>query len=297
MSKPKGVFTLLTRGYPSEQYYGKLIQRNEYIYQNFNRHMDEEYPLIIFHEGNISTEHQNVILNYNKNKLVSFVDISKDFKWPSDLPMSEMLDGGFHPGYRLMCKFNCYHVWDYVKDYDYMFRVDEDTFIGELKYDVFQYMQDNNMDYLVGRFCEETHKLTNFSIPSKAHELLGDRWQVSDYDQEELWVPYSNLLIAKVSLFREPEVQSFLKDLTSDPRFLTHRWGDHVVQGIVLKAFSSKEKVSFIPDFEYMHGSHMCVSRNGRALEGILSPHEADVFDLVLSGKQPEHYCVSNKMY
>lgn len=297
MSRPKGVFTLLTRGYPNEQYYGKLIHRNQYIYNSFNRHMQEEYPLIIFHEGNISRQHQDFILSHNQNKYVSFVDISEHFRWPSSIPLSEMKDGGFHPGYRLMCKFNCYHVWDYVQEFDYMFRVDEDTFIGELRYDVFQYMQDKNLDYLVGRFCEETHKLTNDTIPAKAHELLGERWQESDYDQTDLWVPYSNLLIAKVSLFRDPEVQTFLEQLTSDPRFLTHRWGDHVVQGIILKAFSSKDKVSFIPDFEYMHGSHMCVSKNGRALEGILSPHEANVFDLVLSGKQPEHYCVANAMY
>lgn len=294
IKKPKGVFTLLTRGYPNEQYYGRLIQRNEYIYQNFNRHQTQQYPLIIFHEGNIPKQHQDFILSYNKNDNVSFVDISKDFKWPSNLPISQMMDSGFHPGYRLMCRFNCFHVWDYVSEYDYMFRVDEDTFIGELSYDVFQYMDDNNLDYLVGRFCEETHSLTNTTIPEKAHQLLGERWTVEMYDQNDLWVPYSNLLIAKVSLFKQPDVQKFLKELTDDPRFLTHRWGDHVVQGIVLKAFSSPEKIGYIPDFEYMHGSHMCLTRNGRALEGILSQHEAKVFDLVLSGKQPEHYCVSN---
>lgn len=291
----KGVFYLLTRGYPHPQYYGKLIQRNEYLYQNFNK--DYQYPLVIFHEGNISKEHQDFIQANNKNTNTTFVDISENFRWPADLPLSQMQDGGFHPGYRLMCKFNCFHVWDYLKDYDYAFRVDEDTFIGPIEYDIFEYMSNLNMDYLVGRFCEETHKLTNTTIPKKAHELLGDKWTEDMYDQTELWVPYSNLLVARVGLFRQPEVQKFLKELTSDPMFLTHRWGDHVVMGIILKAFSSADKINYIPSFEYMHGSHMCLTRNGRALEGILSPHEANVFDLVLSGKQPEHYCVSNAVY
>ncbi len=286
----KAAIVLLSRGYPHKEWYGKLIERNNYIYNNFNSKLEKQYPLIIFHEGNIALEHQQFIIDGSKNNDVRFVNIATDFAWPDSIPLTSVQDPGFHLGYRLMCKFNCYHIWDYVKDFDYIFRIDEDTYIGNLDYDVFKYMDDNKLDYLVGRMCEETHPLTNTTIPAVAHALLGNRWTVDMYDQKELWVPYSNLYMARVGLFLQAEVQDFLRKITSNPRFLINRWGDHVVMGIVLKAFSSKDKVSYIKDFEYMHGSHNCISKDGRALEGILSPHEAEVFNLVLSGKQPEHY-------
>lgn len=290
MTKPKAAIVLLTKGYPSVQYYEKLVKRNLHIYENFNRFLDEQYPLIIFHEGNIPLEHQQAILDANQNQSLSFVDIGKEFVWPENVPMSMVQDPGFHLGYRLMCRFNCYQIWKHVKDYDYIFRIDEDTFIGELKYDVFQYMQDNNMDYLVSRFCEETHTLTNTTIPQVASDLLGDRYTVDMYDQYNLWVPYTNLYVARTGLFLQDDVQSFLRKLTSNPMFLTHRWGDHVVMGIVLKAFSSPEKVSHVHDFTYLHGSHHCLTKDGKALEGILSKREAEVFGLVPSGKGQDHY-------
>ena len=287
----KAAIVGLTRGYPSEQYYDKLINRNNHIYEKFNKNLEEQYPLILFHEGNIIPEHQKYIISQSKNDNVTFIDVADSFKWPEDkVPMSTMQDHGFAPGYRLMCRFNAYHIWCYTKEYDYIFRIDEDTFIGELKHDPFQYMYDNDMDYLLGRYCEETHDLTNRTLPFKASQLLYPLWKTYDYDQTELWVPYLNLMIASTKFFLQEPVQSFLKDITEDPRFLTHRWGDHVIQGIILKAFSKPERIDFIQDFEYMHGSHMCVSRNGQAVEGILSKHEAEVFNLKLSGKQPEHY-------
>jgi len=290
MNNTNAAIVLLSRGYPDIQYYQSLINRNSHIYHYFNKRFDNKFPLIIFHEGNITEEHQTIITNAGFGQTIKFVNIGDSFKWPENIPMHTMQDSGFHPGYRLMCRFNCYQIWDYVKEYDYIMRIDEDTYIGPLGYDVFEYMANNSMDYLVSRFCEETHKLTNTTIPDFAHELLGDRWTIDMYDQHDMWVPYSNLYVAKTSLFLQDDVQQFLKSLTKNPMFLTHRWGDHVVMGIVLKAFSSKEKVSHIHDFSYMHGSHQCLTVNGRAVEGILSPREAEVFGLELSGKQPDHY-------
>lgn len=290
MSRPNAAIVLLTKGYPRIEYYQNLVKRNIHIYENFNKHLEQQYPLIIFHEGNIPPDHQSAIIDGSMNQNITFVDIRRDFSWPENVPFNTLQDPGFHPGYRLMCRFNCYQIWKHVKDYEYIFRIDEDTYIGDLRYDIFQYMKDNDLDYMVSRFCEETHKLTNETIPKVAHELLGDRWTEDMYDQYDLWVPYTNLYAAKTSLFLQQDVQTFLRKLCYNPMFLTHRWGDHVVMGIILKAFSSKERVTHIHDFQYLHGSHQCLTKDGRALEGILSPREAEVFGLVPSGKAEQHY-------
>jgi hypothetical protein len=286
----KAALVLLTRGYPNNEWYSRLIQRNNHIYENFNKKLKTQYPLVIFHEGNITEEQQKFIVNQGKNEDVRFVNISSHFQWPQYCNPSLMKDSGFSHGYRIMCAFNSLHIWNYCKEFDYIFRIDEDTLIGDLDYDVFEYMESKNLDYMVGRFCEETHPLTNETIPPVAHALLGEKWKESDYDQTKLWVPYTNLYIAKTSLFLQPEVQNFLKALVENPDFFYNRWGDHVVSGIVLKAFSKSEKTEAIPNFIYLHGSHHCVTQNGRALEGILSSHEAEVFDCVLSGKSRDHY-------
>lgn len=281
---------ILTRGYSQKEWYGNLLQRNAHIYEHFNKRLKQQYPVVIFHEGNISLDDQKFIIENGKNSDVRFVNVSRHFHWPSYCDTRLVKDSGFHLGYRVMCAFNSVHIWNYCGEFDYIFRIDEDTLIGELNYDIFEYMESNNLDYMAGRFCEETHALTNTTIPSFAESILSGKWHSEDYDQTELWVPYTNLYIAKTQLFLRNEVQSFLHKLIENPDFYYNRWGDHVVSGIVLKAFSSKEKVQTIPNFTYFHGSHRCVTSNGRAIEGILSANEAKIFNCVLSGKSTDHY-------
>lgn len=290
MNSTNSAIVALVRGYPSLEYYQKLLKRNDCIYESFNKNLSEQYPLILFHQGNISLEHQNYIRNNGKNSFVEFVNIENDFRWPTYCDVNKVKDTNFYLNYRLMCAFNSLHIWKYCSKFDYVFRIDEDTFIDTLNYDVFDYMKKYSLDYMVGRFCEETHPLTNSTIPEFVHSILEHKWLVEDYNQIELWVPYTNLYIAKTAFFLQKEVQDFLNALIKNPDFFYNRWGDHVVSGIVLKAFSSKEKVQIIPNFTYYHGSHNCITKDGRVIEGIISQHEATIFDCVLSGKGSDHY-------
>jgi hypothetical protein len=290
MNNINAAIVVLTRGYHSKNYYEKLLKRNECIYENFNKHLVEQYPLIIFHEGNISNEHQQYIIDNGKNSNIKFIDVQEHFKWPSYCTFDKVRDVNFSLNYRIMCAFNSLHIWNYCREFDYIFRIDEDTFIDTLDYDVFKFMESNNLDYMVGRFCEETHPLTNITIPPFVHSLLQDKWHIDDYDQTELWVPYTNLYIANTKLFLQKEVQAFLNKLIKNPDFFYNRWGDHVVSGIILKAFSNKNKVKVIPNFTYYHGSHSCITKNGRVIEGIISENEANLFNCIPSGKGIDHY-------
>lgn len=283
----KAAITLLCRGYPSIEHYGKLLQRNEYIFTNFN--YAHEYPLIIFHEGNIPLSHQRYIKSHTPKQEITFIDIADKWVWPDNVP-KDVVDKRFHLGYSLMCRFNCYYIWDYVKDYDYIWRIDEDTLIGETVVDPFQTMEDFQLNYMMGRVCYESHEATNTTIPKYAHDILGVKWKESDYVQNPLWVPYTNLYVARPGFFLQPEVQDFLQKITSNPMFLTHRWGDHVVSGIVLKAFSNPYKVlPRVPGLTYYHGSHHCKIIEGRAVSGLLSKEEAELFDCVPTGDGDMH--------
>ena len=284
----KAAIVCLTRGYPNVNYYQNLINRNRRIYENFNKKLSNQYPLLIMHEGNISDSDISFIMSQEKNKLVRFINIKPDFTWPSNI--TYIKDDRFNLGYRLMCRFHTHKIWKYVKEYDYILRADEDAMLGNLDYDIFKYMKENNLDYMPSRFMHEYHDLTNETLPQAAEKLLSGIWSKENYDQTELWIPYTNLYAASVKFFLKEEVFKFLNNITNDPEFLINRWGDAPLHGISLKAFSSPEKIQTIPNFSYVHGSHHCLTTNGRAMKGIMSEYEAKYFDCVPSGEGDMHY-------
>jgi len=275
----KAAIVCLTRGYGNVLQYETLIKRNHKLFNNFNKRYD--YPLIIFHEGNISPIHQNYIEKNSCDQKLIFVDIQDEFTWPEEI--KQIRDNRFNLGYRMMCRFHSYFIWEHLKEYDYVLRVDEDGFIKKLDYNIFEHMIEKNLDYMTCRFMEEYHSLTNDTLPQACEKLL-DNWTVKDYNQnEKFWIPYTNLYTVKVSFFMQEKVQSFLKSLTMDPNFLMNRWGDAPVHGITLKAFGAK--TNFIEDCIYEHGSHKCTVENGRALNGYLSEKEGKYFNLIPDGK------------
>ena len=269
----------LTRGYNNIFQYETLIKRNNKIYENFNKRYN--YPLIIFHEGNITGQQQEYVFRNSNKQEISFVDIKEEFTWPSEI--TQIRDNRFNLGYRLMCRFHSFYIWEHLKNYDYVLRIDEDGFLEKLDYNIFEYMEDNNLDYTTCRFMEEYHSLTNNTLPQACEKLL-ENWTVKDYNQDEdFWIPYTNLYAVKVSFFMQEKVQSFLKSLVSDQNFLMNRWGDAPVHGITLKAFGANTE--FIKDCIYEHGSHQCMVENGRALNGYLSEKEGKYFNLKPDGK------------
>lgn len=291
----KCAIVLLTRGYSSYDQYFKLIQRNNHIYENFNKNLKQQYPLLIFHEGNISTDQQKFIFESSGNKDVRFIDVGSVFKWPQYCDIRSMKDQyNFGPQYRLMCAFNSFYIWNYVKEFDYIFRIDEDVLISNLDYDPFVYMNENNLNYLVSRYCYESHTLTNETIPKFVESIIPNNWTSKDYDQSELWVPYTNLYVAKTSLFNRKDVNEFLSKLIQNPDFFYNRWGDHVVSGIVLKAFCEKDKIHLMDNFSFYHGSHDCLTVNGKAVRGILHEYEAEYFNCIASSQGSNYYIKQN---
>lgn len=287
----KAAIVCLTRGYVDVQYYANLINRNRNIYENFNKDLVSQYPLLIMHEGNISEEHQKFILNYEKNSFVKFIDIKEHFNWPSNISTQEVKDDRFRLSYRLMCKFHSSEIWEYVKEYDYIMRIDEDVMIGPLNYDIFKYMEENDLDYMPSRFMHEYHDLTNETLPKRLSDFISNEfWEEGDYDQTELWIPYTNMYVGRVKFFTSKTVNSFLQTITKDKDFLINRWGDAPIHGVCLKAFSKPDRIRYIHDFICLHGTHECVTKNGRPLQGIMSEYEAKYFDCVPSGKGPMHY-------
>ena len=166
----KIVIAALVRGYEKNSGYKNLIKRNINIFRNIISKADNNISQILFHEGNISKKDQDFI-NSKSPKNTNFIDVSEDFGYDNKL-IEKIPDlERFGIGYRLMCKFNFLHIWKYIKDFDYLIRIDEDVIIKRFDMNIIKNIND---DFIFGtaKFSDETHKYTNQSLPDELMNIF-----------------------------------------------------------------------------------------------------------------------------
>ena len=136
----------------NDKYNGKvhsLIARNKSIYECINS--EGQYSFLIFHEGNITKEHQTYIQAQTPNQKIEFISVE---------------DTWGNRGYTSMCKFYYYDVWHYCKDYDWVLRVDDDVIIRQSEYDIFEKCTSPTV-FVSPYFWWENHlATTNTLVPS-----------------------------------------------------------------------------------------------------------------------------------
>lgn len=220
----------LTRGYEDITKYSDLIKRNNCIYEHINKEL--KYPLIIFHEGNITQAHQDYITHCSNGQLLKFVDISECW----------------YGGYEAMCQFQTYHIWNYCKEYDYVMRIDEDCHITKADSNPFE--QAKGLDYLVSKYWAESHSETNATLPDKVEALTGVSRDVF-YNHK---FPYTNVGVARVDFFLSKNINDILYMIAMCPDQRTNRWGDLPVLGCILNIYS--DRVGIMNGITYGHLTH-----------------------------------------
>ena len=182
----------LTRGYPNNKSkYDTLIKRNHGIYERINKLRDIPADLILFHEDDLSIEDQKYIQENSPEKLN--INVSKYFKYET-----LKLEGEekFNLGYRQMCRFHMFYIWNEVNNYDYILRVDEDIEISD--FDPYIFVNEFKITYLTGRFTKDTHRLTNQTLPPF---LIENTPKCKTYIQPQN--PYTNLYASSVDFWRQ----------------------------------------------------------------------------------------------
>lgn len=139
-----------------------------------------------------------------------------------------------------MCNFHTCDVWNYLKDYDVVLRVDEDCILSGDWSDVF----DGELDYRTPMFDIETHELTNKTLP----EWLGE--DAKYYDRT---MPYTNIFVSRTKPWFREDVQAWIDKVRKSQGCFKYRWGDHVLHGVILKKFGISNGT--VP-LSYYHGSH-----------------------------------------
>jgi len=249
----KNAIVALTRGYPEQKnLYDELLQRNKSIYEHINKKRDYPADIILFHEGNISEKDQSYLTKESPEPL-KFINVSKYFEG-KNLKLNG--ESKFDLSYRNMCRFNMFHIWNEVSEYDYILRVDEDIELKKFNPSIFEFMNLKNINYLTGRFTKDTHELTNSTLPQflmKNTEL--DIKKIYNHRN-----PYTNLFATKVNFWKQNDIYSILEKISLSDEQLINRWGDHTVQGILLNY--KEERIRLFPKLEYRHISHDLIIKN-----------------------------------
>jgi hypothetical protein len=206
---------------------------------------------LLFHEGNISAFDQR-ILGRLSGIPIRFVSVSEIFKPKPQDEWTGTSDFGL--GYSLMCRFNYEQVWDFLAEYEIAYRVDEDVIILSLPLPTTEI----ESDMAVGCLSEESHALTNATLPEKLKVLGVDHF----YDHR---FPYTNCYVTRVDFWLKPEVKEFVQRIGDDPRAIENRWGDLPVIGVALRSFGAWDPESSVdPKIRYAHGSHRASVLDGR---------------------------------
>ena len=262
-----------------------------FLFKYFNE--AHKYPVIIFHEGDYdSTSQQEIIMSVRVScrDLVSFQALDpNDFKLPSfidETKLNQILSIKPPPTpywrnkkYRMMCRWWLMHFMKYVKSYDYVMRLDDDSFIEEpIKEDLFKWMKEKDLNYAsnfihmdCGVCCYGMKQFFDKEFPDKK-EILKELFKPQEVpmqsvlfhpfrsvisivenplpdirEKETLWMPimyYNNFFITKTAFWETPEVKEQLRKIDKKGSIFYYRWGDSPIQSLLAILCSPSDKIS-----------------------------------------------------
>jgi hypothetical protein len=259
-----------------------------FLFRNFNA--VHKYPVIIFHEGDFKPNDQTEIINGIRKScrhLVNFHALDAgDFKVPEHIDKDKMArciatnptPYWRNEAYRNMCRWWVIHMHKYAAGYDYIMRIDDDSFIEETIPDLFKWADDKKLVYASNflhidcgicnygmmeffkkkfpHFAEEIDKMFVAQyLPSRAVQVHPFRTLLSitqDVMPEinetiPLYMPvifYNNFFITKTSFWQRPDVRELLEEIDQNGSIYYFRWGDAPIHTLIVQLMATPEEVS-----------------------------------------------------
>ena len=275
----RSCIAVLTRGYSSVLMYSNLIRRNKAIQENLT---DKTTDILIFHEGNITIEHQTHIADETPDLRIMFVDVNNGHAFKS-----EKTSITFHPGtsmfgigYRHMCSFWFVDFWYFVTGYDRILRIDEDCYI-DFNIDAVLAKLDN-YNFICGRWMEDVDfvviDLNKTTLDFLPHDTLGIKPFLfenahsgafssaeSDFATrifnarrcKDPAGPYTNVFALNLQNIRTHQLLSeYIKIIEDSGNIYRNRWGDLPLWGEAIHYLFGMKSVLIDTNIRYLHESH-----------------------------------------
>ena len=261
--------SVLTKGYDNINAYQMLIDRNNTIFNKIVNGSKYNFDLIIFHEGNITDEHQKYISSKSILPIV-FKDVrecgnKKAFHSSRDLVNTELCpptprSSWFALGYKHMCYFWSIDLFDYLSEYKYIMRIDEDVLVTKFDDSVLDKIINDDIKFGAPLFCYYEGKLDGPDVMVGLQKLTEDFYEKHNHIPpmpfDDILGCYTNFMVLNLDYFRNHKlVQAYLKEVDECNCIYSNRWGDASIWGIIVQALVD-EPYYLLDMVEYYHGSH-----------------------------------------
>ena len=247
----------LVKGFDTIDEYHMLRLRNKLLHENFNKKFN--YDMILFHEGNITKEHQKIMMDETPN--LQFININHYFRTSLENKKAHE-KGNINDrdiGFKHMCRFNSIYVYKTLSNYKYIMRADDDILIrSNIDIDLFDFMNKNGIIFGYGRLKIDDHLATNNTFPLFVSEYIKKNLIKSNCDETEINCKnfYNNFYITSTDFWFRDDVQKFLYSVEKSQNIYCYRWGDSPIQAMALKIFSHHTEWFQFTNFAYTHASH-----------------------------------------
>jgi len=259
-----------------------------FLFRHFNAEF--KYPVILFHEGDYDLRSQeDVLLSVREScrSLVSFQTLDpEDFKLPAHIDAEKVrrivalkpVPYWRNEKYRMMCRWWLTGFAKYAKNYAYVMRLDDDSFIEEpLKQDMFRMMEEKKAVYAsnlihtdCGLCCYGMKEFFEPKFRKKGQEaLIGELFMPMKIPMkaiqchtfrsvltlnnvthvpEELpaWSPviyYNNFFVMSMDFWRSPEVQTLVDEIDQNGSIFYYRWGDAPLHTVIVSLLGGVDRI------------------------------------------------------
>jgi hypothetical protein len=265
----KGVIAALIRAFPSTKQYDTIIRRNKAVFHHlyWNPNDKSSVVVVLFHEGNLPQDHQNYIQNATPELPLQFVDVGEVFRSYKNVdvpicPKNKMISMMFQPGYYSMCYFWFLRFDRYLKDYDWMLRLDDDCIlVKDVRYNVQQ--MPATVHFASALWVNLAQGTSDAIRPhDEGAVVVGMRNLTIQFAQEHKlfndihsWhAPYTNAMYIDLNWLRNHNViQAYRQRVEDSQCIYSNRWGDLPLWGAAI--YLSKEPRYHL-HLAYFHGTH-----------------------------------------
>ena len=153
-----------------------------------------------------------------------------------------------------MCSFWFVNFFDYVNDYDYILRIDEDCVINFNIDNIFLQLTRKTIVYgkWVGDDDFVTKGLNKFTL-----QFINKNKYNFKKNSRLPSGPYTNVIGFNMNNLRQNQiVQQYIQQIKFSNCIYIYRWGDLPLWGEVIYYFLNKNEYAELNEIKYYHGSH-----------------------------------------
>ena len=269
----KTAIVTLTRGYNNLESYKSLIYRNKHIFENIVSKSEDDFDIIIYHEGNILQEHQTYISSQTPNLNLIFVDVKTTSPKSAFDDNKNIINNNLCPptiqsnsfplGYKHMCHFWSLDFLDYLKNYKYVIRIDEDCFVTKFDISLLNTMNSEHLYFVSPYFQGQDEQYVIVGLEKMWSEFILENNITPIKKFDEIRCPYTNFMVVDVEFIRNNSlIMKILQKIDNSHGIYSNRWGDLPIWGMILSTLVDGKHYFENKNICYFHASHNKIINN-----------------------------------